>query len=54
MSKGRSRRAWAAQAMRKRNPESWFIGPIAVQKTGKKNRVLAKLPRPNGGRGSDA
>jgi hypothetical protein len=51
MSKGRSRRAWAAQAMRKRNPESWFIGPVAVQKTSQKNRLLVKLPKVRGGRG---
>lgn len=51
--KGRTRKAWAAMAMRKRNPEAWFPGPVVAVKV-KKNRVLALLPKRRGERGRDA
>lgn len=53
MSKGRNRKAWAAMANRKRNPEAWFPGPVVVTKA-KKNRVLVLLPKRRGERGRDA
>ncbi len=52
MSKSRTRKAWAAMANRKRNPESWFPGPVVTVKA-KKNRVLALLPKQRGERGRD-
>jgi hypothetical protein len=53
MSKGGRRKAWVAMANRKRNPEGWFAGPVAVTKV-KKNRVAAMLPKRRGERGRDA
>ena len=56
MSKGKARRFRVALAMRKRNPEAWFSGPVAVTKA-KKNQVVLQLPEPaknRGGRGGDA
>lgn len=49
--KGGNRRAWVAMANRKRNPEAWFRGPVAVKKA-KKNKVWALPPKPKGERGS--
>lgn len=52
MSKGRKRKAWAAQAARKRNPEAWFAFPAEASK---KRRKPRKDSGRNGGeRGRDA
>lgn len=52
MSKGRSRKSRVAMANRKRNPEAWFSGPVAVTKA-TKNRVTLLLPKRKGERGRD-
>jgi hypothetical protein len=38
VSKGRKRKAWAAQAARKRNPKTWFAFPVEGAKKRRKSR----------------
>ncbi len=53
MSKGRKRKAWAAQAARKRNPDGWFSYPAVSPKV-KRNSRKGFDGRSGGGRGRDA
>lgn len=53
MSKGRRRKAWAAQAARKRNPEAWFGFPVTAGKKRRKPRKSSD-DRSGGERGRDA
>lgn len=46
MAKGNRRRAWAAQAARKRNPDAWFVFPVIAGKKQVK-------PRKGSGRNGD-
>lgn len=51
--KGKRPRAWQAQAMRKRNPEAWFKGPVIAIKQKKNHQLVAVFPAP-GKRGRNA